>query len=986
MKISLITASVIVAVATFCIAVTGGLLAADSYEPDNTPGQAKYIPNNTTQTHSIDPVGDIDWVTFSIGQGSEVTIETSGPSGDTEMWLYDSNLMQLDYNDDIDAMGGNYFSRIDLVCGTDALPAGTYYVGIEEYGENDIIDPYYLTLTVAPCSGSWTIYVDDDAPNDPAPGDPTSSDPDEDGTPDHPFDAIQEGIDAAINGDTVIVKDGTYTGTGNKDLDFNGKAITVKSENGAETCIVDCENAGRGFYFHNGEGPSSVVDSIMITGADNAGIHSYYASPTISGCILTGNSDNAIWCYSGAPTITGCLIYGNTGSYFGTAIYFYGSISGTISNCTIVNNYGGSWGAAVFFEDLFDEIATIANCTISGNTSTDYGGGIGCMWSSPRIENCLITGNFCANNGGGIYLEVTSDPTIVNCTISGNEAGVTGGGICSYDNSSPTVTNTVLWGNGPSELYQEPAQPGTPTLQYCDVAGGWTGTGNIEADPMFVYPGNGNFRLMPKSPCVDAGISTGTPVADLEGRPRYDSPITTNTGGGTPDYYDIGAHEFKGYFVNDDTGNDAWDGLYAVPLGGNNGPKKTIQAAIDETVSADTVVVAPGTYKGTGNTALNYNGKDITVLSKDGVRQTIIDGEGSARGFDFFHYETHMAVLMGFTITNGRAGDIGGGIKCHTDSNPTIIDCVISNGWAGGVDPQKGSGGGIGCDTSAPTLVNCTVTNCTADVYGGGMAFYDGSPTIIGCQVVNNICGDWGGGMFFASSAIPDSCNPFIFNCLVAGNSAGDYGGGIELYHSDATLMNCTIADNTTTNGGGIDSDADNPTITNSILWGNSPEQILVTSGSPTVEYSCVEGGWTGTGNIGANPWDNPMFVTGPLSDYYLSQVEAGQPANSPCTNSGSASAVELGLDKLTTRTDGGKDLFDVDMGYHAPFLLRITAIYPSGNDVVIEWNARDMEVYTVQWSTDMENWNPIYVGPTNTWTDTGGMYSLETYYRIIEN
>ena len=80
---------------------------------------------------------------------------------------------------------------------------------------------------------------------------------------------IQTAINAAVNGDEVIVADGVYTGDGNRDINFAGKLITVRSENGPDNCIIDCEGTElenhRGFYFDGGETADAVVDGFTIT-------------------------------------------------------------------------------------------------------------------------------------------------------------------------------------------------------------------------------------------------------------------------------------------------------------------------------------------------------------------------------------------------------------------------------------------------------------------------------------------------------------------------------------------------------------------------------------------------------------------------------------------------------------------------------------------------------------------------------------------------
>ena len=107
------------------------------------------------------------------------------------------------------------------------------------------------------------------------------------------YPTIQAGINASVNGDTVLIADGTYTGTNNKNLDFGGRAIVVMSENGANNCIIDCQNDGRGFYFHSNEDASSIMDGITITNgsAESAGgVFCENSSPTIRNCIITNNS------------------------------------------------------------------------------------------------------------------------------------------------------------------------------------------------------------------------------------------------------------------------------------------------------------------------------------------------------------------------------------------------------------------------------------------------------------------------------------------------------------------------------------------------------------------------------------------------------------------------------------------------------------------------------------------------------------------------
>ena len=116
----------------------------DSYEPDDSTETANSIADGVPQTHNIFPADDQDWVSFELTAESAILLQTSGPAGDTRMWLYDSALDEIEYNDDWEGL----FSHIDRECATDPLPAGQYYVMVDEYGNNDVIPSYDLSYTL----------------------------------------------------------------------------------------------------------------------------------------------------------------------------------------------------------------------------------------------------------------------------------------------------------------------------------------------------------------------------------------------------------------------------------------------------------------------------------------------------------------------------------------------------------------------------------------------------------------------------------------------------------------------------------------------------------------------------------------------------------------------------------------------------------------------------------------------------------------------
>lgn len=200
---------------------------------------------------------------------------------------------------------------------------------------------------------------------------------------------------------------------------------------------------------------------------------------------------------------------------------------------------------------------TLTNLTFSGN-SADYGGGMYNFGengnSSPTLTNVIFSGNTATYYGGGMYNDSDySSPTLTNVTFSGNSAYIGGGMYNDGEYSSPTLTNCILWGNTADYGSQMYSSLTSPSVSYSDIQGGYAGTGNINADPLFVNAAGGNLRLQAGSPAIDAGDNAAVPggiTTDLDGLPRF-----ADGNGDTFATVDMGAYEAGAMICSVTAGN-----------------------------------------------------------------------------------------------------------------------------------------------------------------------------------------------------------------------------------------------------------------------------------------------------------------------------------------------------------------------------------------------------------------------------------------------
>lgn len=581
---------------------------------------------------------------------------------------------------------------------------------------------------------------------------------------------IQAAIDAAQDGDEVLVAPGTY----NELIDFLGKAITLRSSDGAEVTIIDGAGLNDSVVkFVNDEGPDSVLDGFTITGgvgglvdglSFGGGMLIDESSPTVVNCtfeantVLNSGRGGGIAVLSGSPEIRGCtfLNNGNEGITGGAIVTVTSAAS--IIDCLFDGNIANSGGG---IETIGDDTATVINCIFRNHHVIVGGGGAATVNNSASTTfiGCLFTNNSADVEGGALSAVDSGALIVLNSTFVGNDNLPNEGGAIHIRGGAPAalVMNSIFRDNSNQIT-------GAATVSYSNVQGGFEGLGNIDGNPMFVDPLNGDYRLDRCSPSVDAGDNEAVPedlLTDLDGNPRQvDDPGVPDTGNGSSPIVDMGAYERQ---------EESIHSTIHVPA-----DYATIQEAIDAAVSGcDEVVVAPGTYP----ELINFNGKAITLRSSDGPDVTIMDGTGlndsvvkciSGEGPD--------TVLQGFTVTGGTG-----------DPNH---------------QPGATVGGGMLNDGSSPTVTNCffveNVVNGPDEDRGGGMFNQDSSPMVRDCIFMANEVGNWGGGMCNISSS------PVVINCIFADNTSLSSPAGMENRSGGSPLIiNCIFRDNVSGTGAG---------------------------------------------------------------------------------------------------------------------------------------------------------------------------------------
>jgi hypothetical protein len=354
---------------------------------------------------------------------------------------------------------------------------------------------------------------------------------------------------------------------------------------GADQTILDGDQAGPVLALV--DWASGTIRALAITNGQR-GIVCTHSNPVFTDCAISGNTTSdeggGARCEDSDPVFLRCRIIDNNSGTSGGGVYAGWDSHPEFRACTIDGN-SALYGGGLYVNNGSSLLLT---SRISGNEASHQGAGVYVSGGQHAINNCTVCGNsgigvvvahdaravlanslVAENTDSGVLCQNSLDPLVTNCTIVGNhDHGL-------YCSSNTAVSNCIFWGNSPDSIFH---WSGALTVTYSDVEGDWSGTGNIDEDPVFVDADgldddpatwdDNDYRLLAGSPCIDAGDNTAGPADvcdldedgdveeplpfDLDDNPRFHDDVgTADTGNpdGVHPIVDIGAYEFQGTTV-----------------------------------------------------------------------------------------------------------------------------------------------------------------------------------------------------------------------------------------------------------------------------------------------------------------------------------------------------------------------------------------------------------------------------------------------------
>jgi len=708
--------------------------------------------------------------------------------------------------------------------------------------------------------------------------------------------------------DTILFADKLNYATGNfpidvaiADFDLNGKSDLIVSNNNANSISVYLKIASQKIFLVD----SSQTGNTTVTGLCNVSSMDWTnACSNLQAALNAAQPGDQIWVAKGtyfpmqdslgdtnsadASTKTfvmksGVKVYGG---FWGTETSLAersGSLPNTILSGELRINGGVTKVNNVVWFSQVQNNTVLNGFTIEGGAATnnDYnGGGIYMNASSPVISNCVIKDNSSKNLGGAVYLNNSNPsfincsiynnsatyggaiatnnaaPVIINCTIVKNAASDSGGGVYVQSGSSNAI-NSIIWGNTGANGIQDNvvSTEGSLVASYSVIGQEkdvYPGTGNKNANPLFVDGTNNDFNLLNSSWAVTGGDAASypsmAPATDLNGSPRVNSTISMGAfqGGKKPLLNSTGIIYVNNAQQNLFANGYSWALAYAnlsdalVVLNNNNNASeiwvtkgKYHPANYGGSITSSSVITnltfdikRGGVYGGFAGNETSRNQRKIAD------NETILDGlDSSSYAYPFNLYSVVSVLnayseitLDGFTITNGVGyyQAHGGGAIAVQSSKVTVNACKILNNTGAGIYSRNANltitkcyfSGNAGQYGGAISNNECTAVISDCDfidnvpvygnnyAYGGAIANTASTVSITRCNFEGNKSVGAGGAMYNT-----DNSNVTVSNCKFTGNqtSEGGNGGAIANYTSSIAFVNCTFIKNFAQSGGALD-------------------------------------------------------------------------------------------------------------------------------------------------------------------------------------